>query len=251
MAEIQSLTRGLKILDYIIDAKRSVSITELADALAMDKSTVSRLVSTLVSGDYVQPESGSRRYVPGRRLYNASWQILNRLPVREKARPYLTRLVKDTGECAHTAIYSEGKALVIDDVEGEATLRVAGQTGRRIPLHCTAVGKGLLAFANVPLQDALIARTPHTITDLSRLQSHLDEIRARGYALDDEEYEAGVRCIAAPVGDTNGMAIATIGISGPTVRVTRDRVEPLSRIVMQAAAELSVELGYRAVVALK
>lgn len=243
MAEIQSLTRGLKILDYIIDAKRSVSITELADTLDMDKSTVSRLVSTLVSGDYVQPEVGSRRYVPGKRLYSASWQILNRLPVREKARPFLARLVRDTGECAHTAIYSEGKALVIDDVEGEATLRVAGQTGRRIPLHCTAVGKGLLAFAGVPFPNELGRCTPRTIADPAQLQAHLADIRARGYAVDDEEYEEGVRCIAAPVNDKHGMTIATIGISGPSVRLTRDRIEPLARIVMQAAAELSAELG--------
>ncbi|MCC6615857.1 MAG: IclR family transcriptional regulator [Anaerolineae bacterium] len=244
MSGIQSLSRGLLILDCVASAGRSVSITEVAQMLQIDKSSASRLVKTLVQHDYLQPERGSRRFVLGKRMYQISWQLLNRMPVREKAKPYLYRLVQATGECSHTAVYSEGKALMIDDVEAEASLRVVGGVGRRIPLHCTAVGKSLLAFAHLPLPAVLETKTPRTITHTNELKAHLAEVRAAGYALDDEEHEPGVRCLAAPVYDAMGNVIASIGISGPTVRVTDDRIEGLALHVMRAAQALSAELGY-------
>jgi IclR family KDG regulon transcriptional repressor len=221
-----------------------VSITELAAALDIDKSSASRLVKTLANYGYIQQKVGSRRYILGKRLYKMSWQLLNRMPVRAKAKPYLYRLVETTGECAHTAVYSEGKALVIDDVEAEASLRVSGGIGRLLSLHCTAVGKALLAFSDIPAPETLIRETSRTITDPARLAAHVAEIRAQGYALDDEEHEEGVRCIAAPVYDYTGIAIATIGISGPTVRVINECIPELARQVMEAAHHLSAELGY-------
>lgn len=243
MSEIQSLARGLKIMDMLANANRSMSITELAEALDIDKSSASRMVKTLVTYDYVQPEQGTRRFVLGRRFNQISWQLMNRLPVREKAKPYLYRLVDETGECSHTAIYSDGLALVIDDVEAESSsLRVVGGIGRRIPLHCTAVGKGLIASGDYPLPDTLTQRTPHTITDRDALCDHLKVIRSQGYALDDEENDIGVRCIAAPVYDYMGTVIATIGISGPTVRIPDERIAPLAAQVIRAARELSEEL---------
>src|SRR5215475_10126052 len=107
-------------MDLIANSENGVSITELAAALEVDKSSASRLVKTLVSYGFVQQKIGSRRYILGQRLYKMSWQLLNRMPVREKAKPYLYRLMQATGECSHTAVYSEGKALVIDDVEARS-----------------------------------------------------------------------------------------------------------------------------------
>lgn len=242
---MQSLARGLRILDRVANADRAVTITELAALLDIDKSSASRLVKTLVNYEYLQPDVGSRGYVLGKRLRQMSWQLLNKMPVREKAKPHLLRLMRQSGECSHTAVYSEGKALVIDDVEAEeATLRVVGRTGRLIPLYCTAVGKALLAFSDLVVPAQLEAVTARTITDHQVLAQHLEHTRAQGYAYDDEEHEEGVRCIAAPVWDHTGMTIASIGISGPTVRVTDERVPILAQLVMQAASELSAELGY-------
>src|SRR5258708_20296157 len=151
-------------MDLVANSEEGVSVTELAEVLGIDKSSVSRLVKTLVNYGFMQQKPGSRRFILGKRLYKMSWQLLNRMPVREKAKPYLYRLMQATGECSHTAVYSEGKALVIDDVEAEASLRVAGNLGRLIPLHCTAVGKGLLAFADIPLPSELNFPPPPTIT---------------------------------------------------------------------------------------
>ncbi len=245
MAEMQSLARGLRILDLIADADRAMTITELAKILEVDKSSASRLVKTLVKYGYLQPDPNSRGYVLGKRAQQISWHLLNKMPVREKAKPYLYRLMVQTGECSHTAVYSEGKALMIDDVEAEASLRVVGGIGRMIPLHCTAVGKVLLAFSDLPQPGQLESKTIRTITDWAALHEHLEQVRAQGYALDDEEHQEGVRCIAAPVYDSMGRAIAAIGISGPTVRVTDDRINQLAESVKQAARELSTDLGYQ------
>jgi IclR family transcriptional regulator, KDG regulon repressor len=242
MGEMQTLARGLLILDLIADADRALGVTEIANLLHLDKSSVSRLIKTLVNYDYVQPNSGSRGYVLGKRVRQISWHYLNRMPVRERAKPYLYRLVEQTGECAHTAVYSGGQALMIDDVEAEASLRVVGGVGRLIPLHCTAVGKALLAFSDLPFPASLEAETPRTITDHDALLAHLELIRAQGYALDDEEHQAGVRCLAAPVYDYMGAVIGAIGISGPTVRVTDDRMPGLAQRVMDAARDLSNDL---------
>lgn len=244
MDGIQSLARGLHILDLIANSGRSWSVTELAQALQVDKSSASRLVRTLASYGYLQIEPGTRRYTLGRRLYHIGWQMLNLMPIRQKARAYLHRLVQDTGECAHTAVFAESKALVIDDVETETTLRVVSGTGRMIPLHCTAVGKALLAFAEVPLPHELQAFTPRTITSHDQLALHLAETFRRGYALDDEEFDEGIRCIAAPVYNHMGIAIAVIGISGPKVRLLDDKLEQLAAVVVRAAHELSLELGH-------
>lgn len=244
MSEMQSLARGLRVLDFIANAERAVTITELAEALDVDKSSVSRLVKTLVNYEYVQPDTHTRGYIVGRRIRQMSWGLINRFPVREKAKPYLYQLVDQTGECSHTAVYSEGKALMIDDVEAEASLRVVGGIGRLIPLHCTAVGKSLLAFSGIPLPDVLERKTDRTLTTSAALNADLEAIRQRGYAYDDEEHQEGVRCMAAPVYDSSGHVIAAIGISGPTVRITPDRVPALAACVLDAAQALSADLGY-------
>lgn len=242
MSEIQSLSRGLRILDLLSDTEDSISITELARVLNVDKSTASRLVQTLVQHDYVQPDPRTRRYMLGKKITRMSWQFLNRMPVRDAAKPYLVRLMQESGECAHTAVYSQKQALVIDDVEAPASLRVVGGIGRLIPMHCTAVGKCLLAFSDVPLPDDLPARTERTITQREALIGHLEDIRRTGYTLDDEENDYGVRCMAAPIYDHTGTSTACIGISGPKVRMTDERLDELGKMVLKTARELSEQL---------
>jgi DNA-binding IclR family transcriptional regulator len=243
MSEIQSLARGIRILNMLFDSVESISVTEVAEVVDIDKSSASRLLRTLEKYEYIQRENGSRRYVLGHRITRMGWELINRMPIRDQAKPFLFDLMNQTGECAHTAIYSQGQALVIDDVEVAASLRVPGVIGRKIPLHCTAVGKSLLAFSYVPVPEELPARTIQTITDRADLLRHLQHICKQGYAVDYEENDYGVCCIAAPVYDYTGKAIATIGISGPTVRVTHERIPGLGQMVVEAGKKLSAHLG--------
>jgi len=239
MTEIQSLGRGLRILDILGQSQYGASITELARTLHVDKGTASRLVSTLVGYGYAEKDEFSRRYHLGSQVVRLSRSVITRLPLREAAKSLLRDMMERTGECAHLAVLSQGKALYIDQVESPATLRVNAQVGTMNPLHCTALGKTLLAFCGADFPTNLERYTTQTITDPKKLLSQLERIKSQGYALDDQEFDLGVRCISAPVFDFRGKGVGSIGISGPATRVTTERVPALVKIVKEIAKELS------------
>lgn len=239
MSEIQSLARGLRILDILGESEDGVSNAELARMLGVDKGSASRLLSTLARHGYVDKDEASRRYYLGPQVISLSRSALTRLPLREAAKPFLRQLMERTGECAHLAVPAQGRALYIDQVESPATLRVNAQVGTMNPLHCTALGKVLLAFVGLEIPPVLESFTPRTITKLDELQQHLEVIRRQGYAVDDEEFDPGVRCIAVPVFDFRGKAVGSIGISGPSTRIDPGRLPALAEIVVEIGKALS------------
>jgi IclR family transcriptional regulator, KDG regulon repressor len=244
MAEIQSLARGLKILDRLGQASDGVSITELAETLKVDKGSASRLVSTLARYGYAEKDEVTRRFHLGPQVVGLSRSVLTRLPLREAAKPYLRQLMERTGECAHLAVPAQGKALYIDQVASPATLRVNAEVGTMNPLHCTALGKALLAFGDVEIPSRLERFTSRTIKSKRALQEHLEEVRRIGYAVDDEEFDPGVRCIAVPVFGFRGKAIGAIGISGPATRITSQRLPQLAGIVVEIGQALSERMTF-------
>ena len=244
MAEIQSLARGLKILDILGQAQDGASITELAEILGVDKGSASRLVATLVNFGYAEKDEQTRRFHLGPQVVPLSRSVLARLSMREAAKPFLRQLMERTGECVHLAVPAQGKVLYVDQVESPATLRVNAQVGTLNPLHCTALGKALLAFGELDLPATLEAFTPHTLTDPNRLRKNLAQVRANGYAVDDEEFDLGVRCIAVPVYDFRGKAAGAIGISGPATRVTPERLPELAASVVEIGKALSERMSF-------
>lgn len=242
MSEIQSLARGLQILDLFASPGCVWSVTDIATRLGVSKSSASRLARTLAAHGYLAADPNSRGYKLGAKMERPG-DSRRGLGLRDVARPFIFPLMKNTGECAHTALASRGHALVIDDVESTASLRVAGGVGRLNMSHCTAVGKCLLAFGALPFPEVLPRRMSQTITEPEDLERHLDIIRQQGFAFDDEENEPGVRCVAAPVYDETGRVVGCIGISGPTVRMTPDRITELADMVMQTAHEITAVLG--------
>ena len=210
----------------------------------MDKGSASRLVATLAQYGYAEKDEVTRRYHLGPQVVGLSRKVLARLPLREAAKPYLRQLMERTGECAHLAVPAQGKALYIDQVASPATLRVNAEVGTMNPLHCTALGKALLAFSNVDLPSTLERFTPRTIKSKRALQEHLEEVRRIGYAVDDEEFDPGVRCIAVPVFDFRGKAIGAIGISGPSTRITPERLPQLAAIVVEIGQALSERMTF-------
>jgi len=246
LSEIQSLARGLKIMELMAAHEDGIGVTELAEKLGVDKSSASRLVHTLARYGYAEQIAGTRRYRLGPQVVRLSRSLLTRMPLREEAKPFLRQLVDRTGECAHLAILAQGQALYIDQVESPATLRVTTGVGTLAPLHCTALGKCLLAFTDdVPLPAELPAFTPRTITDHETLRLHLEQTRRQGYAVDDEEYDYGVRCVAAPVYDFRGKVIGAIGISGPAGRMSLDHLPDFARIVMEISKGLSDRMSFK------
>ncbi len=245
MSEIQSLARGLKVLDLLGRSPDGISITELADVLGVDKGSASRLMATLASHGYAEKDPSTRRYLLGSQVVSLSRSMLDRFPLHEAAKPYLRQMMERTGECAHLAVYAQGKALYIAQVESPATLRVNAQVGQLNPLHCTALGKVLLAFGNYELPPLLERRTPHTITDPETLRLTLEEIRSQGYALDLEEYDLGVCCIAVPIYDIQHKLAGAMGISGPAMRLTAERLPRLIRVVEEIGKSLSEQMAFQ------
>jgi DNA-binding IclR family transcriptional regulator len=243
---INSLGRGLRILDLLIEVEgdvvrrpRGVSVQQVANELVVHKSSASRLMRTLVDHGYAVPNKGSPRgYRLGPAVQIHQGLTFDQRRLSQLAEATLIELVELTGECAHAAVASGGAALVIDDVETGQPLRVVAETGRRIPLHCTSAGKCLLAFGRAAIPNELPARTARTITSPEILRIHLAEIVERGYALDDEENDSGVRCLSAPVFNGSEEAIGCIGIDGPSVRITEANIGTMAGHVVAAAERL-------------
>lgn len=244
MAEIQSLARGLIILDQLAGSASGVSVTELADVLGVDKGSASRLVSTLASYGYAEKDAITRRFRLGPQVLALSRSLLSHLPLREAAKPFLHQLVAASRECAHVGILSQGRVLYIDQVESQAALRVNAEVGMMAPLHCTALGKVLLAFNHLPLDFSLDSFTENSITAPDALRKQLETIRRQGYALDDEEFDLGVRCIAAPIYDFREKVIGSIGISGPTARITPQNIDQYIKHVLTISEALSEKMRF-------
>ena len=249
METVRSLERGLRIVDALTEADadpmrrgRGIPLQVLADELGVHKSSALRLVHTLVAAGYAAPAEGSG-YRLGPALRRDAPSSIDLARLKRAARPFLEDLVDRTGECAHVAVADDGRALVLDDVETTAPLRVVPVSGRHVPLHCTSAGKALLAFGLAEIPHALPRRTPRTITSRPELEEHLASVREAGYAYDDEENDTHTRCISAPVYGPGGTPIGCIGIDAPSVRLTADRIPAAAAHVVLVARRLSAALS--------
>jgi DNA-binding IclR family transcriptional regulator len=172
--------------------------------------------------------------------------------IRKVSRPILDALWRETGETVNLAVLDGREIIYLDVIESPHNFRLVSQIGMRRPLHCTALGKAVLAWQTASFRDELLSTakfeklTPHSITRSSELIAELGRIQRRGYALDDEEVELGARCVAAPVLDSSGLVAAGVSVSGPTIRMARARTTQIADEVKKAAAEISLHLGYGA-----
>jgi DNA-binding IclR family transcriptional regulator len=250
---VRSLARSLKILDMLLETdadpvlrERGITVQAISAEIEVHKTTALRLLKTLMEAGYAAPSTDAGHgYVLGPSLRRGADLPSAVERLKEMARPVLEELVAQTGECAHVAVADGGRVLVIDDVETDQALRVVPRSGRHVALHSTSAGKCILAWGLAELPSALPQRTGRTITNPDALRAHLVDIRARGYALDDEENAPYTRCISAPVFDASGSAVGCIGIDAPSVRLTFDQLPVVARHVVDSAARLSWLLGYR------
>jgi len=246
MSEVKTLARGLQILERLAEAEDGLTSTELADYFEVDKASMSRLLSTLEAHRFADRDPDTRRYYLGTHVQELGRRAGQHAMLRELVQPYLQRLGAETDENAHVGIAASTYALTIADVPSTEPLRVVSEVGRHLPLHCSAIGKCLLAFVKLNIPASLPRFTANTLTEPSALEADLLEIRRRGYALDDEELTLGVRGLAAPIRNREGRTIAAIGLSGPTVRLTNAQLPQMAAFLMRTAEEVSAELGFQA-----
>ncbi|HET9402445.1 MAG TPA: IclR family transcriptional regulator [Candidatus Acidoferrales bacterium] len=248
---VQVLDRALALLDCIGAERRELSLSELCRGLNLHKSTVHRLVMVLERHRLVEKNPETSRYRLGIKLFELGSKSLRELDLRDHARPYLARLMRDTEETVNLCILDGTDVLYIEKMESQRNLRMASAVGHRFPACCTALGKAILA--ELPRQTVLRLikdsklkkRTRNTLTTAAALLADLDAVRIRGYSIDNEENEEGARCVGAAVHDHSGRPIAAISVSGPAFRMSKVKVAEVGQALTAAAAELSADLGYR------
>lgn len=246
--KVQVLERALGILDYIGEASSGLTLIEISLCLQLHKSTVHRLLMILEQHGLVNRKGN--RYFLGLKLFILGNKVANDLDVRKFAPAYLQQLVSETGETAHLCTLDDGRVLYLEKVEASRTVRVPSNVGGRYPIHCGGAGKALLAFLPEEELDPILrdctfeAFTQNTATSPEQLKRELSLVRARGFSIDNEEFEEGLKCIGAPVRDHTGNVIAAISIAGPASRISDDKIQALADSVINAANNLSYELGY-------
>lgn len=247
---VQSVDRALDLLEALASAEGEVSITALAARTGLHVSTVHRLLSTLLRRGYVRQNAETSRYYAGAKLAMLAEGRSRFGELRLRARPILRAITEATRETTNLVVLDDAAAVYIETVPSPQVVRLFTAIGNRVPLHATGAGKCLLASLPVPKRDALIGRielrayTPHTLVDAAALRRALDEAKERGFTIDDEEFDEGVRCVAVPVAGVSDVT-AALSVSAPASRFTRQRCLELVPLLRRSASELAAALRER------
>jgi len=247
---IQSLDRGLEIL-FILAESKSKGVTELANELQVNKSTVFRLLETMEKRNLVQQDKVTAKYKLGIGLLHISEGLVKNLDIINVSRPILKQLMDSTKESVHLCTYSNDKVYVVDQVKSNHIMKVSATIGHEEPIHCSSVGKCILAYLSEEERNRIldgvqfIPYTEKTKTSKEALIQELEQIRNNGYALDDEELSVGVCCIAAPIYNHKGEIKNCLGISGPSARIRMENIDSYINKVKIAAGNISHNMGYR------
>lgn len=250
---ITALKRGLRLLAIVGSRTEAVSAQELAVAAGLHASTVHRFLVNLESEGFLTHDSHAGGYRLGPMCVMLGRSALESLDVRRASLPILREINRETRETVHLTVRHDLRAVYVEKFDSLEPLRIFSQVGRSVPLYCSGVGKVLLAFSPEAERAALLARielkrlTPRTLTSLPKLEAELDQVRRQGYALDLEENEKQIRCIAAPIWDHSGRAVAAFSITGPATRMPKTRLMQLAPTVIEAGQRISAALGYNAV----
>jgi DNA-binding IclR family transcriptional regulator len=247
---LSSVASALMVLKAFSADEAEIGISALGKRLGLAKSTVHRLAVTLASEGFLEQNPETGRYRLGLALFSLGALVRKRMDVSNEARPLLGALRDKTQEAVRLAILSGDQVVFLYNLESSQALGIMTYIGSQKPAYCTAEGRAMLAFAPAAQRAAVIgrpqvARTPKTLVEREDLQRALDDVRAAGYAVDDEECEVGVRGLGAPVRDLSGRVVAAVGLAGPVQRLTKKDLRALAPEVVGTADAVSVRLGYR------
>jgi len=247
---IQAVSHALDLLEQFHDDVDELGVTELSKRLKLHKNNVFRLLATLESRGYIEQNKATENYRLGLKSLELGQTFIKQMGLLRQAKPILENMVAESNETSYVVIFKEGHSVYLDVVETDLTVRVVSRVGSRLPAYCTAAGKAQLAFMSDEeleevLPSQLAQHTPTTVADRDKLKAQLVEIAKQGYAIDDEELDPGVRCVAAPIRDYTRRIIGALSLSGPAMRFSMERIEKeLIPLVMHSAEELSTRLGY-------
>ena len=246
---VQALTRALSILGALAESDDGLTLTSLAKSVVLPPSTAHRLLTTLQRQRFVHFDSMSMLWQIGFQAFVVGNAFARSRDVVMIARPYMRRLMEESGETVNLYVLIDGEAICMAQVESRQMMRAISRPGGRVEMHFSGAGKAMLAHrphqevADIAAKRGLPRATPNTIVSYRKLQADLVRTRSRGFAVDDEEYAVGLRCVGAPILDEHGEALAALSLSGPTARMSDDRLAILGSAVANATRLVTVELG--------
>jgi DNA-binding IclR family transcriptional regulator len=247
--KVQALDRAFAVLDLLGESDAPLGLAQVALALQLHKSTAHRFLMVLERHRMVE-RTASGKFRLGLKLFDLGNRAIEQYDLRDRAQPHLRRLVAETEETAHLCILEGTHVIYIDKIEPARSVRMITRIGASNPAHCTSVGKAMLAFLPEARLNEIIRRirferlTSRTIATAEALRAEIEKTRRRGYAVDDEEFEEGLRCIAVPVLDAQRLPIAAVSVSGPSFRVTAQKLPAIANQLLQCVRGISVDMGF-------
>lgn len=247
---LSSVATAIALLKCFTAEDYEIGVSGLARKLGIAKSTVHRLAQTLIADGMLEQNAENEKYRLGIALFGLGSLVRRRMNLSSEARQDLFALRQATHETVQLAILDRADIMYVYNLESTQAIRVNSDIGVRKPAFCTANGKAILAFHPAPLLEEIIAtgftaRAPKTDVDPARLRKDLADVRTRGYAVEDEESEAGMRAVAAPIRGAGGVVVGSVGVAGPVQRLTKDALARIAPQVMRTAEAISVRLGYQ------
>lgn len=248
---MKTLDRFFKIIE-LLENDNNLKLQDISNMLNINKSTVYRFISVMLKYNLVKKNEENGKYSLGLRFLNIATKIIDSIDIREIAHPYLTELEKITGEAIHLTTFDGKNVVYIDKIESEKPIRMYSKIGNIAPMHCTAVGKVILTFQKKEKINEIIKKikfiryTKNTITDEKRLRNCLEEIRKRGYAVDDSEYEEAICCIAAPIRDYSKRVNSAVSISAVVSRMNFSDLLSFKDVLLEKSSLISESLGFKA-----
>jgi DNA-binding IclR family transcriptional regulator len=249
--QLQSLDRAVSVLELLGESEGPLSLAEICERMHLHKSTAHRALMVLERTGLIErtPES---RFRLGLKLYELGSRAVEQVDLRSRVQPWLRRLSAQVGETIHLGVLQKTSVVYLDKVEpNNRRVWLSSRIGTSNPVYCTAMGKALLAFLPPEAAAEMMARirftrfTPRTLCTREALQRSLDRVRRRGYAIDDEEVECGVRCVGAPIMNESGHPVAAVSVSGPSSRITQQSVPGIAEHLLRCCREVSTALGAR------
>jgi len=247
---IQSIDRALQVLELFSLEKPEWGITEISKALNIYKSNVHNVLTTLAEKGFVIKDAKTDKYKLGIKFFELGSIVIKNMDLRKIAHPYMEKLLKEFNETVHLGILVEGEILSIEQEESGQSLSPRIFIGKRAPLHCTGVGKAIMAYlpkdkvTAIVKEKGLTRYTENTITNKRELEKELEKIREQGCAVDNMEHEEGVRCIAGPIRDYTGKVRASLSVSGPAFRINENNIPNIAKKVKEYCDYISKEMGY-------
>ncbi|MEG3111310.1 MULTISPECIES: glyoxylate bypass operon transcriptional repressor IclR [Pantoea] len=253
VGQVQSLTRGLTLLELIADSHGSVALTELAQQAGLPNSTTHRLLTTMQQQGFVRQVGDLGFWTIGAHAFVVGSSFLQSRNLLALVHPVLRSLMETSGETVNLAVLdlSDHQAVIIDQVQCTQLMRMSAPIGGKLPMHASGAGKVFLAHLTDEQVTALLHQkglhhyTPKTLMSPQSLKANLAQVRKAGFSFDDEEHALGLRCVAAPIYDEHGEAFAAISISGPIARMTDDRITELGALVIREARQVTLAYSGR------